>query len=161
MSVYVYAGMAALSILGGNAAAKNARETAELNQKISDMNAQFADLDAYDAEIAGMSEATRYQSVIDETYGEQANLYAAADIDATFGTAAAILEETQMIGELNKIEIMAQARKQALGYTTQARNYRLGGYLGKLEGDVKSSQAKAQGYRSAISTGLDYKNSLR
>lgn len=156
MSGYAYAGLAGLQIAGSYFAAQNVLATAETNRRVSDINAEFAELDAYDAEIAGFSEAARYQSIIDQTLSEQQAQMAAADIDTNFGTAAAVQEETKLIGELNKMEIINQAERQALGYKQQSRQFRLGGYLSMLDAQQQASNIKFQGLTGAASTGISY-----
>ena len=154
MSGYLYAGMAALQLAGSHFAAENIKETAALNREIAEMNAEFAELDAYDAEIAGYGEVARYQSVIDQTLGAQKAELAAAGVDTSYGTAAAIEDETNLIAQLNKMEIMNQAEKAALGYKTQARQFRVGGYLETVNAKNDIFSTRLQGVTGAANTGL-------
>lgn len=149
-----YAALAAFQLAGNYFAAENIKETAALNQEIAEMNAEFAEIDAYEAEIAGYSEAARYQGVIDATLGRQTVLLASQDVDVNYGTAAAIREESKFIGEINKMEIINQAEAQALGFTREARNYRLGGFLDYAGAKARAQAVLTRGIAQAGSTGL-------
>jgi hypothetical protein len=151
---YLYGGLAGLQLVGGYFASQNIKATAELNRDISEMNAEFAELDAYDAEMEGLSAVARYQSVIDNTLAEQQVAMTAADIDVGYGTAAAVQEETRFVGDLNKMEIEKQAQEQALGYTRQARDIRLGGALAYGDARTRAGQAMFSGITGAAQTGL-------
>jgi len=109
----LYGGLAALQLTGGYFASQNIKATARLNQEIADMNAQFAELDAYDALLEGESEKARYQSVIDSVLGEQQAIMEAQGVDTSFGSAASISEETKFTAELNLMEIEKQAQERA------------------------------------------------
>jgi hypothetical protein len=156
-----YAAMAALQLAGGYFASQNIKETAELNRDIADMNAEFAELDAYDSEIEGHSQANRYQSVIDQTLGEQSAMMKAQDIDTSFGTASMVEAETRFTGKLNMMEIEKRAQEQALGYKRQARDIRLGGEMQYVSDKTRAGQAMFSGVTSASKTGITgYERSL-
>lgn len=149
-----YGGLAALQLAGGYFAAQNIRATAELNKDIADMNAEFAELDAYDAELEGYGQATRYQSVIDNTLAEQQTILAAKDVDTNYGSASSIAKESKFMGELNLMEIQKQGQMQALGYSRQARDYRLSADMNYADSKIKAGQAMFSSVTSAAQTGL-------
>ena len=151
---FIYGGIAALQLAGGLFAADNIKKTAQLNQDIANMNAEFAELDAYDAEIDGYSQTAEYQKIVDDTLAEQTLALTAADIDITYGSAASIQSETRFTAQLNKMEIENQANKRALGYEAQARQYRLGGFLQKVEAEGRATSAVIGGITSAAKTGI-------
>ncbi len=150
----LYGGVAALQLAGGYFASQNIKATAELNRDISDMNAEYAELDAHDAEIEGFNRKTRYQKVIDDTLAEQQAVMQAQDVDTSFGSAASVQAETRFVGELNMMEIQKQAQEQALGYRRQARQYRMGGALEYGDSMFRSGQALASGITGAMKSGL-------
>jgi hypothetical protein len=150
----LYGGLAGLQLAGGYFASQNIKETAKLNKKISDMNAEFAELDAHDAIIEGHTEATRYQSVIDNTLAEQSTQMAAEGVDKNYGSAASAEKETRFLGELNKMEIEKQAQEKALGFKRQARNFQTSGAMELADGMTRSGQATFSGITSAAQTGL-------
>lgn len=149
-----YGGLAALQLAGGYFASQNIKATAELNRDISEMNAQFAELDAYDAALEGHTRQTRYQSVIDNTLAEQSTSLLAQDVDIHFGSAATLASETKFMGELNMMEIQKEAQNRALGYGREARNTRLSGALQYGADRTRAGQAMFQGVVGAAQTGL-------
>lgn len=134
---YVAAGMAGLQLVGGYFASQNIKESARLNQEIAEMNAEFAELDAYDAIISGESEQARYQSIVDQTTSQQRAILAAKGVDTSFGSASSIEQETQFIAEMNLMEIEKRAQEQALGYKSQARQFR-------MSGEIEAAKARQQ-----------------
>ena len=151
---YIMAAMAGMQLANGYFASQNIKATAELNRDIAEMNAEFAELDAYDAELEGFSAQARYQSVIDNTLAEQSAIMNAQDIDVSYGSAASIAEESKFTGKLNMMEIQKQAQEQALGYSRQARDSRLGGDMNYADAKSRASQAMMSGITSATQTGL-------
>lgn len=150
----LYGSKAALDIIGGYYASQNIRETAALNRDIANMNAQFAELDAYDAIKEGYSQQARYQSVIDNTISQQNLAIAASGGDATYGTTASLQEETEFIAQLNLMEIEKRAQEKALGYTQQARQFKMGGEISYAQDQIRAQQALYSGVSSAINQGV-------
>jgi len=150
----LYGGMAGLQLAGGYFAAQNIREAAAINKEIADMNAEFAELDAYDAEIAGISQVAQYQTVIDQVESEQNAIFAAQNVDASVGSAAAVVEESKFISELNKMEIEKQAEEVALGYNRQANDFRRSGVLGVAKGMQQAGDVMFNSAMQAANTGL-------
>jgi len=149
-----FAGLAGLQLASGYFAAENIKQTAELNRDINNMNAEFALLDAYDAEVEGYSQSAKYQASVDATLGTQQAELAAADIDVNYGSASSIQAETRFIAEVNKMEIIHQAENKSLGYEREARDFQIGGSLAyaKSKGDIFAARLGA--VTSAARTGL-------
>lgn len=124
-SPYALPAFAAFELVAGAQQAETIRANAQLQKRVNDLNAGFADLDAYNAEQAGYSRAARYQEVIDKTVGSQRTAEAANNVDVNFGTAAELQSETKLTGFLNQLDIKQSASMQALGYKNQANNIRL------------------------------------
>lgn len=157
----LYGSMAAIQLAGSYFAAQNLKESAALNRDIAEMNAEFAEIDAWQAERQGESQSAQYQSMIDKTIGEQQARLAATGVDISYGSASTIQSETEFIGKLNQMEIERQADMRASGYEVQARNYRLGGDMQLLQGDLQASQMILQGITSATQSGITgYERSL-
>jgi hypothetical protein len=148
----LYGGIAALDLVGGYFAAENIKETAKLNRDISEMNAEFAELDAYDSELDGISQQAKYQSVVDQTLNDQRLAFAVNDVDASFGTAADIVEETNFIATLNKMEIEKQAQEQAQGFKVQARQFRMGAALDFAMANQRASDTQFNSVLNAANT---------
>ena len=150
----VMAGMAALEIAGGYFASQNIKEAAAINKQISDMNAQYAELDAFDAEAEGQSQQARYQSVIDQTLGQQQLLMTAQDIDVNYGSASSIQAETKFTGELNLMEIQKQAQEKALGLKNQGMSIRQQGQMQQAQANTQAQQVMFKSLMGAAKTGL-------
>lgn len=150
----VMAGMAALEIAGGYFASQNIKEAAAINKDIADMNAQYAELDAFDAEAEGQSQQARYQSVIDQTLGQQQLLMTAQDIDVNYGSASSIQAETKFTGELNLMEIQKQAQEKALGLKNQGMSIRQQGQMQQAQANTQAQQVMFKSLMGAAKTGL-------
>lgn len=129
--------MAGLQLVNGLHQAEIIRENAQLSQYVNDLNAGYAELDAYNAEINGMGEEARYQTAVDATLGAQKVAYAAQGVDSNFGTAASLIAESKINAFLNKQDIRNQAHSTAMGYKAQARNIR-------MQSAIDKSSAEAQ-----------------
>lgn len=149
----LYGGQAALELAGGYFASQNIKATAELNKDISDMNAEFAELDAYDAMLQGETNQAKYQSVIDNTLAEQSTMLLAQDVDVNYGSAASVASETKFTGQLNLMQIEKDAQNQALGYKRQARDTRLGGQLQYSADKTRAAQVMTSGITGAMKSG--------
>lgn len=146
--------LAGLQLASGYFAAQNIRDTAQLNREIDDMNAEFALLDAYDAEIEGHTQKAKYQKTVDQTLAQQQAILTASDVDVSYGSVSTIRKETEFVAELNKVEIEKRAQEQALGYERQARDYTIGAYLTFAGAEAKASSVETQAALGAAQTGL-------
>ena len=148
------AAMMSLELAGGYFASQNIKESAAINREISEMNAQFAELDAHDALVEGETQQAKYQSVIDNTLSDQQAILAASGVDTSFGSASSIEEETRFTGDLNLMEIQKRAQEQALGYKQQARDFRTGGILQESQAGIQASNVQFGALTGAGKTGL-------
>ena len=149
-----FAGVAALQVWSGLQQAQMMRRQAKLTEQLNEMNARFAEIDAYEEEKFGYSEAAAYQTQIDATVGQQRVAFAAQGVDVSFGTAAQLQAETRLTGFLNTIDIQNQARAKARGLRNEAANIRLGSYMGRSQAEINASAAQTQGILGAVNTGV-------
>ncbi len=158
MAWQLYAGLAAYQIISGSQQAEGIRANAALTREINDLNAKYAELDAFNAEATGEAQAARYDNTINEVEGQQKVGFAARDVDVNFGTAKEVQEESKLIGFLNKMDIRNHAHKVAMGYKDQARNFRLAGITGTAQGAYNASatqNAAMIGAASSIVKGIE------
>ncbi len=148
----VYGALAAFQVISGNQQAATIEAQANLKQRIDNLNADRADIDAYEAEKFGFTESARYQSVVDATAANQKVAYASQNVDVNYGTAADVQGETRLTGLLNTLEIQRQAREKAAGFKNQARNLRLGGGMAAQQGAIDANATRNQGYIGAAGT---------
>lgn len=149
-----FAALAALQMINGNAQAAAIREQGRRKQLIANMNAEFAELDAYEAEVKGFSDTARYQNVIDSTIGAQRVGYAAAGVDVNYGTAKDVQTDTRITGLLNTLDIQKQARQKALGFKKEARNLRMGGDFSRQQAGMDATATSNSAYMNAAGTML-------
>ena len=63
--------MAAFQVWSGIQQGAMIRRQSKISQQLAEMNAKFAEYDAWEAEKAGYSEMARYQTMIDSTVAQQ------------------------------------------------------------------------------------------
>lgn len=128
------------------------RQSAELTNRLNEVNAKYADIDAYETEKFGFTEAASYQPNIDKTLAAQRSGYASQNVDINFGTAADVQEETKLVGNLNILDIQNQARMKALGFKQQAANIRSGMSVTKSQAEINSNSVASSGVTNAAGT---------
>ena len=144
-------GMAAFQVVSGLQQAETIRKNGELQQRINEMNADWAEIDAYKAEVAGMGQSAAYQKQIDAAVSNQKVAYASQDVDVNFGTAAEVQSESRLTGFLNQLDIKNQAHERSLGYKREARNIRPGSSMSALETSARVGATKNAAYVGAAS----------
>ena len=146
--------LAAYQAWAGAQAAEMNERNGKIQRDVNELEAKYIDMDAFNAEAYGYSEVAAYDPTVSKTIADQRTELAAHDVDLTYGTAAAIQEETRQIGEFNKMEIESQAHAKSLGLKQQARNVRLNGSLGQIANQNQSASMQAQGFANAAQTGI-------
>lgn len=148
--------LATLQVVGGIHQSEMIRAQAALRQRLDDMNADAAEVDAYKAEVEGFSETARYQSVIDHTIADQRLAFTSQNIDANYGTAAQIQEESKFTGYVNILDIQRQAREKALGFKNDARNIRLGAGYRRMASNAEAAAQQFSGIVQGAGTVTGY-----
>lgn len=151
---YALAAAAGIEIVSGIQQAEIIRQNAQLSKQVNDLNAGYAEIDAYNTEKEGYSQETRYQTVIDESLANQKVTMASDNIDINFGTASQLQGETKLNGFLNKVDIVNQAHMAALGYKNQASAYRMAGANAVAQGAYSASATQNAGLLNAARYGL-------
>lgn len=152
--MYAYGAIAGLQLAGGYFASQNIKEAARINKDIADMNAEFAELDAYDAKLEGETQKAKFQTGVDQVLSAQKAAFTAADVDISFGTASSILEETEFLAELNRMEIEQEAEEVALGFKREARGIRLSSTMEFGREMTRAGDVFFQSFLAAANTGL-------
>ena len=151
---WVAVGVAGFQLISGAQQAETVRENARLQRDLDNMNAEYAKLDAYNAEQAGYSAEARYDSTINQTISGQKVGLASQGVDVNFGTAAEIQVDTKLVGFLNKLDIRNQAHERALGYENQSSNFRLRGATAEAQGEYNAGAIKNAALMNAAGTAL-------
>lgn len=149
---YAAAAFAGLQLANGVFQAETIREASALQQRINNFNAQYAELDSYNAWINGMSEASRYGTEAEKVTENQKVAFAVNDVDATYGTAAKVVDESKAIAFLNKLDLENKAFADASNYKRQAMSYRLGSQAINTQATINASAAQTTAIFNAGST---------
>ena len=137
LSTWFAAGAAA----GAAVTAYGAVQQGKAQEETAQNNAKTLQLQAADAQARGGIAEEAHRAKVRQIRGEQRATLAASGVDMTYGTAASVLDQTTIYGELDARNISVNAAREAWGYETQAGNEL---FQGKT--------AKQQGYLSGVST---------
>lgn len=134
------AGFAGGVIEGGAAQAQG-----EFQKQQYDFNASLADRQAAGAIARGDKQAARLKQGAKKLIGSQRVALAAQGVDVNSGSAADIQEETQVLSDMDALEIKNNAWREAWGFRVQASDMRSAGQYAKLAGDNKKSNSLLTG----------------
>lgn len=119
-----------------------------------DFNARFAELQAQDAVKRGERRASKIREYGKQVSASQRAGYAAGGIDVSFGTPAAVIEETEvMAGEDAEAEIR-NAWREKWGFSAQASNYRQAADLTRVAGKREAGASIATGLTRGLTSGI-------
>lgn len=152
--MWAYFALAAVQAVGGFQQADIIRQNGKLQGDVADMNARFAEVDAYNAREAGYSNAAKYETQIDQAVGAVKGAYAGSNVDVRYGTASDVQTDNKVAGFENVLQLRRQAENAALGYQTQAINMRLGGQMTQLNAGLQAASAQASGLMQGIQTSV-------
>jgi hypothetical protein len=152
-STAAYGGNAAFDLWSGLSQASMIREQSRLTDQLNEMNAQFLDLDAFEAEKYSRQVAAQNETENTHILGSQRAALAGEGVDVNSGTAKDIQNESRLNGFLNTLDIVQQGRAKALGIRREARNMRLQSFMGDIEAQGRAVAATTQGISSAVQSG--------
>lgn len=101
----------------------------EYQNRMSDINARYAEKRAEKAIEAGEKQAIEYKKKINQTIGAQRTGFASQGVDVGFGSAQDVQKETREVGYRDMEEIRTNAFLEAMGYRQQASEMRRTGQL--------------------------------
>lgn len=145
--------LAAAQAISAAKQADEIRMQAELQANLNEVNAKYAEHDAYEAYKFGETEVARYEPQIDETVGAQRAVMASQGVDVSYGTGAELQQQTRLTGTLNILDIQNQARMKAEGYSAQARNIRQSSSVQKSKSEIAANDTEVSGIINAGATG--------
>lgn len=123
-SVATSIGGAVASAVGSFYNASTQKRALQSEARIAEINANIAELGAESALMQGQSEVGRLTLQAGQLKGRQRAAMAANGIDLGTGNAAEIQASTELMKEIDKDTIQANAARSAWGYRTQAMNFR-------------------------------------
>lgn len=142
-------------------AGKSARRQGDYEADIFDLNAANADAMAKDAVARGAEAAGRFRTGVKGLIGAQRANLAAQGLDITSGSAAAVQEDASYLGELDAQQILMNARREALGYETQAANLRQQAELTRMGGRNQQRAANTAAVGTLLTTGVQATGTYR
>ena len=149
-----YAVLAAYQITASAHQAETIREQARFKEMVDEQNAQFVELDAFNAEAFGYGEAARYEAVADSQIADQRVAYASQNVDVGYGTAAEVQAESKLVKGLNVLSLQKQARERSKGLRNEAKNIRLGSRFSSMQSEMEANATQNAGLIGAAQTGL-------
>ena len=120
--------MGAASAYGQQQAANAA---AKYQAKIGEQNARIAERQAQEVERAGFLTESKHRQRVSALQGTQRAGYAGAGVNVLAGTPGAVFEETEVLGDLDALEIKYQTALDAWAMRNQASNMRAQAALAK------------------------------
>jgi hypothetical protein len=123
----VAAGAQVYSGLAANAQGKYEQQVAQQNQQIS-LRARD------DARQRGEVEQMRHWRRVAQQYGDQRARQAASGVDVSFGSAADLLGDVQLIGGEDSQTIAENTVREMTGYEREAANYVMSGRAARSRG---------------------------
>lgn len=144
-------GMAGTQILSGFLQAEMVRRQAKTQADIAEFNAQLAEYDAWKVTAYGQTLVAASQNQIDQARGSM-KVFAGSRGIQVDGSLAEVAAENELNGLVMKMNIENRTTEQAMGYTRQARQIRLGSSLNTLDASVKASSSILGGFAQAGGT---------
>lgn len=149
---YAIAALAAFQVATGVQQSQLIQRQAALGREVDNMNADFAEIDAFNIENQQLAEVAAYRKNIDAILSDQQVAMATNGIDSTFGTASEIVEESRLNAFLNTLDLQNQARTSGLALRREARGMRMGGNFKQLEANARAGAVTTQSILSAGQT---------
>lgn len=118
------------------------------------INASYSEIAAADAIERGNKEANELKRRLRNLEGEQIIASAASGIDAFSGSAKNVRESTQLLGDLDIIQIKTNAYREAWGYKTQSTSLMNQANMAKLSANRSAANTLITGGLNAANSGL-------
>lgn len=96
----------------GVAAVSSSRQATSANEAAK-YNADLLEVQAQDAESRGQTESLQHRQRVSQLVGKQRSVLAASGVEVGEGSAAAIVSETQVLGNLDAMQIKHNAKQEA------------------------------------------------
>lgn len=131
----LYAATAGMALINANQQAAGLKAQAGFSSAMDEINAGMSDRAADDAVSRGETAASRARLKGKMVIGSQRAALAASGVDVNTGSAADVQADTAAMSALDAQTIKNNAAREALGYKTQALNFRTRAQMTRLGGD--------------------------
>ena len=132
----------------GNVKAGNAAK------ELAEFNAHIAELQAKDAITIGNEEAQKFRAGVRTLVGRQRAGFAGQNIDVGVGTPVDVVADSVFLGEMDVVTIKTNAAREAWGYEVQAENFRRGGTNAQTASRFAAASSVIGGATSLLSFGF-------
>lgn len=129
------------------------QEQADYQNRMSRMNAQFAELQKRQALKIGEEKAQRYTEQVNSLIASQKTAYASSGIDISTGTAMKVMEETRNLGLEDAMNIRNNAFLEAMGFQHEQNQWLTRAQQARQAGQVA-------GFQTLLGGGLSVANAM-
>lgn len=151
MAVVAVAG-AAMSAYAQYQQGQAAKKVGEYNKAVSDVNAELARRAARDAENTGKVDAQKQQTYTEGAIARARAAAAARGVDVNTGSALNVQQDIGAAGKQDENTIRINARREALGFYSQANDFTSRGQLAQFEGNSAANAANISAAGTLISS---------
>jgi hypothetical protein len=124
----------AMMAVGSGFSAMSSANAGKANQRLAEMNAQVAEIQAEDAIARGRVEEGIHRKKVRGMIGSQRAAFAAGGVDVNSGSALDVQADTAKFGEMDALTIRMTAAREAWGYKVGATDMRARGELANYQG---------------------------
>lgn len=117
-------------------------------------NAKYMMEDAWAVEGFGQAQEAFYDPTATQTLAQQTAIFAANDVDSSFGTAADIQADTKVVSMLTKIQMRKDANQRATGLRRDAADVLRGADIDYRQGMGVVDAKRNAGYADAVTSGM-------
>ena len=143
-------GIAIASVIAGTAisargqikAGKAAKAAGESAAKREEFNAQVAEQQAADALVRGADEESRFRTSVRGLLGTQRTGFAGGNVVVGVGSARDVTRDAARLGDLDALQIRANAKREAYGYRMEAEDRRMAADVARKGGNAGATAAK-------------------
>jgi general stress protein YciG len=133
---------AGISAYGSYKAGKAAKKAAYSEAEREEWNAQVADLQADDAIVRGADEESRFRQNVRRLVGTQRASFAGQGVEVNQGSARDVQDDARYLGELDALQIRANAQREAWGFKVEAEDRRRGAEIARRGGNAANTAGK-------------------
>jgi hypothetical protein len=151
----------ALDVAGSIRSGNAARAQGEYEGAALDQNARLEDLRAADAIARGHEASLRQRTATQGAVGDVRASLGAQGVDLGVGSAADVQSETQHMGELDRITIENNARREAWGFNVAAADYRNQANLARLGGKNTAAARRLEAGSTLLTAGTNFYGATR
>jgi len=141
---------AAITAYGQKKAGDAQSDLAKYQSQIADNNAIYAEAMALDAEDRGRIAASNKKEETEQFKAKQLVAAAANGSDVNVGSIVDLTSTTAKYGELDRLTILSNARREAFQNRVNAQNIKTGGDITLAEGKIAKDSSKFEALGTAL-----------